>query len=93
MRALQHVVHQWSWVRCATARAGAGRIARQASTAPLCIAPDKNPKMVRTEVAGNKLLGEFRAQLPQVSWRLLREEGVISTGYQQVLRVLAESSA
>lgn len=31
--------------------------------------------------------------MPQVAWRLLREEGIIGARYQQVLCVVAESSA
>lgn len=59
---------------------------------PLYIAPDTNPRMVRTEVVGEKLLGELRSRMPQVAWRLLREGGIISAGCQRVLRVVADSS-
>lgn len=40
----------------------------------LFIAPGKNPKMVRTEVAWKKLLGELRSRAPSAGRRLLREE-------------------
>lgn len=59
---------------------------------PLYIAPDKEPRMVRTEVVGKKLLGLLRPRMRSVGWRLLREEGAISAGYQQVFRVVLESS-
>lgn len=43
-------------------------------------------------MAGKKFLTELRARQPQVTWRLLREEGVLSAGYQKVVRLFAESS-
>lgn len=60
---------------------------------PLYVAPDKGPKTVRTEVAGKRFLNELTKRLPLIGWRLPREEGVISGGYQQVVKVEVESSS
>lgn len=59
---------------------------------PLRVAPDKHLCVVRTEVAGKKYINAMRTMFPEVSWRLLREEGVISVGCQQVVRIVAKSS-
>lgn len=45
-----------------------------------CVAPDKDPRMAKTEVAGKRFIAELRARHPQVSWRLLREDGGVSAG-------------
>lgn len=58
----------------------------------LYMAPDKNPHTVKTEGSGNKFSAELKVRQPQVGWRLLREEGILSAGYQNVVRIVAESS-
>lgn len=60
---------------------------------PLYVAADKNPKTVRTEVASKRFVEELRKRLPNISWRLQREEGIVSVGYQQVVKVEAESNS
>lgn len=59
---------------------------------PLYISPDKNPSIVKTEAAGTKILVELKARQPQVGWRLVREEGIVSAGYQKVVRIVVDSS-
>lgn len=36
---------------------------------------------------------ELKRQFPQTGWRLQREDGVICAGYQQLVKVEAESSS
>lgn len=59
---------------------------------PSYISPDKNPRIVKMEVAGNKFLAAMKARQPQVGWRLLREEGILSAGCQKVVRIVPDSS-
>lgn len=59
----------------------------------LYIAMDKNPRMIRTEMSGKKLVAELKRRHPQKSWRLLKSEGIVCAGYQQVVKVVAESSS
>lgn len=63
------------------------------SVGTLYLAADKNPRMIRTEMAAKKLVAEMRRVHPQTSWRLLKSEGVVCAGYQQVVKVIAESSS
>lgn len=61
--------------------------------APLFVAPDKSPKMVKIEIVGKRLIQELRKQMQQVSWRLQRDGGVICAGYQHVARIGPVSSS
>lgn len=47
---------------------------------------------MKTKVSCKKYLAELKARMPQVGWRLCREECIISAGYQKVARIAAESS-
>lgn len=58
----------------------------------LHVAPDKTPRQVKAEEAGKKFVAELKVRFPHVFWRLLREEGIVSAGYQNSLRIVAESS-
>jgi len=53
----------------------------------LFIGADKSPRQIKQEIWGKRLLAAVRSVMPQRSFRLLREEGVIVSGAQRLVRL------